>query len=57
MTEAMADENRTPEQEACDNIDAMLERAGWNVADVHHRARTGSFFLTEAYCGWRQHRS
>ena len=25
----MADKNRTPEQEARDNIDAMLERAGW----------------------------
>ena len=27
----MADENRTPEQRARDNIDAMLEQAGWKV--------------------------
>ena len=27
----MADENRTPEQRARDNIDAMLEQAGWIV--------------------------
>ena len=31
MIEAMADENRTPEQRARDNIDAMLELAGWKV--------------------------
>ena len=31
MTEAMADENRTPEQRARDNSDAMLELAGWKV--------------------------
>ena len=27
----MADENRTPKQKARDNIDAMLEQAGWKV--------------------------
>ena len=27
----MADKNQTPEQEARDNIDAMLEQAGWKV--------------------------
>ncbi len=31
MTEAMADKNRTPEQKARDNIDAMLEQAGWKM--------------------------
>ena len=31
MTVAMLDENRTPEQRARDNIDRMLERAGWTV--------------------------
>ena len=31
MTEPMAEKNRTPEQQARDNIDAMLEEAGWNV--------------------------
>ena len=27
----MADKNRTPEQQARDNIDARLEQAGWTV--------------------------
>ena len=27
----MADKNRTPEQQARDTIDAMLEQAGWKV--------------------------
>ena len=31
MTAAMADKNRTPEQQARDNIDLMLEQAGWKV--------------------------
>ena len=31
MTEAMADQNQTPEQKARDNIDAMLEQTGWLV--------------------------
>ena len=31
MTVAMLDENRTPKQRARDNIDRMLERAGWTV--------------------------
>ena len=31
MTAATADKNRTPEQQARDNIDLMLEQAGWKV--------------------------
>ena len=31
MTVAMADKNRMPEQQARDNIDLMLEQAGWKV--------------------------
>ena len=31
MNAAMADKNRTPEQQARDNIDLMLEQAGWKV--------------------------
>ena len=31
MTAAMADKNRTPEQQARDTIDLMLEQAGWKV--------------------------
>ena len=31
MTAAMTDKNRTPEQQARDTIDLMLERAGWKV--------------------------
>jgi len=29
----MPSPNQTPEQKARDNIDAMLEHAGWNVQD------------------------
>ena len=31
MTVAMADKNRMSEQQARDNIDLMLEQAGWKV--------------------------